>query len=58
MSSKGYLVVSEQFYGGSKKRVFVTSTAKEDAEHYASQWMEETENKVDVIIEEIDIVEM
>lgn len=58
MSEVGYIVVSEEPYGGTKRRVFMTATAKEDAEHYAAEWIEATQSKVDVIVLEIDVVQM
>lgn len=58
MSEKGYIVVSEEPYGGVKRRVFMTAGAKEDAEHYATEWVQDTAGNVDVIVVEIDVVQM
>ena len=58
MSSKVYIVVSEEWYGGSNIRVFNTDDAKEDAESYAKKWIEKTGGKIDVIVKEVDMAEM
>jgi len=48
-----YIVVSEEWYGGDHIRVFNTSTAKEDAEAYARNCAENTENKIDFIVKQV-----
>ncbi len=58
MSEKGYIVVSEEPYGGVERKVFMTADAKEDAEHYAAEWTKATERRVDIIVLEIDVVQM
>lgn len=58
MSETGYLVVSEEPYGGTKRRVFMTAQAMKDAENYATGWVRDTAGKVDVIIVEIDVVQI
>ena len=58
MSEIGYIVVSEEWYGGSKKRIFRTADAKSDADDYAKKWIAETNGTLDIIVEEIDITNM
>ena len=56
MSEKIYIVVSEEWYGGERIRAFNTSTAKEDAAAYVAECVKATENKIDFIVKEIDLV--
>lgn len=58
MSETGYVVVSEERYGGDRRQVFMTAEAKKDAEHYAAEWTRDTAGKVDVIVLEIDVVQI
>jgi len=54
----GYIVVSEEWYGGDKIRIFTTADAEKDAQSYADEWIKETEGKIDVIVKKILICEM
>jgi len=58
MSSTGYIVLSEDFYGGERIRMFTTADAEKDAQSYADEWIRDTGGHVDIIVKKIDICEM
>lgn len=58
MSSRVYVVVSEDYYGGDYLRVFNTADAKADAESYVKECVEKTQGKYEFIVKEVDMVEM
>jgi hypothetical protein len=58
MSEEGYIVVSEDPFGGSRKLVFITVDAKADAEYAAQKWIEECCCTREIRVEKIDIVQM
>jgi len=58
MSSTGYIVVSEESYGGDRIRMFTTADAEKDAQEYAEEWISDTGGNVDVIVKKINICQM
>ena len=56
MSEIGYIVISEECYGGEHIKVFRTANAQEDAQKYADDWIERTKGKINIIVCPIDIV--